>query len=245
MDDARLMERMLANMRAFHRLAPEGRGRVELPGVVATFCPPVPERSLFNSVVYETEDALVDALDELERIYRDAGIEAWTVWVPGADAKARQALERAGHTLDADPAAMVVELDELALPTETERFEGALAEVLTVNDRSYPFDDAFTRALARMPAEDAHLYVGRTDGRPAAAVMAFDEEGDCGIYLVATIPEARGRGLASRLMRRALADARERGCTTSSLQATKAGEPIYRVLGYRSLGPIEMWERRG
>jgi hypothetical protein len=41
-----------------------------------------------------------------------------------------------------------------------------------------------------------------------------------------------------------LLDARERGCETTSLQATQMGLPVYRRLGYRELGVIEMWERR-
>jgi hypothetical protein len=45
-------------------------------------------------------------------------------------------------------------------------------------------------------------------------------------------------------MTRALLDARERGCATSSLQATKMGRPVSAGLGYRDLGPIQMWERR-
>jgi hypothetical protein len=45
-------------------------------------------------------------------------------------------------------------------------------------------------------------------------------------------------------MTAALLDARERGCTTTSLQATKAGYPVYAGLGFRDLGPIDMWELR-
>jgi predicted GNAT family acetyltransferase len=45
-------------------------------------------------------------------------------------------------------------------------------------------------------------------------------------------------------MGHALADARERGRTTSSLQASDAGRPIYERVGYRSLGEFEMWEKR-
>jgi len=64
------------------------------------------------------------------------------------------------------------------------------------------------------------------------------------VTFVATLPEARGRGLAARLLTHALHDARERGCTTTSLQATKMGQPLYERLGYRNLGPLHMWERR-
>ena len=53
-----------------------------------------------------------------------------------------------------------------------------------------------------------------------------------------------GRGLAGRLMHRALWDARANGCDLSSLQATKMGEPVYARLGYESHGALQMWEKR-
>ena len=74
--------------------------------------------------------------------------------------------------------------------------------------------------------------------------MTHDHEGDCGVYAVATVPEARGRGLTSALLAHALADARERGCTTTTLEATRMGHSVYERLGYRPLGPVAMWERR-
>jgi len=42
----------------------------------------------------------------------------------------------------------------------------------------------------------------------------------------------------------ALADARDRRCITTTLQATKLGAPVYHQLGYRTLTRLEMWERR-
>lgn len=74
--------------------------------------------------------------------------------------------------------------------------------------------------------------------------MIIDAHGDAGAYAIATVPAARGRGLATGLLRQALSDARERGCSTSTLQATKVGFPIYERLGFENLGPIDMWERR-
>jgi predicted GNAT family acetyltransferase len=62
--------------------------------------------------------------------------------------------------------------------------------------------------------------------------------------MVATRPDARGRGLATALMCQAVSDARERGMQTTSLQATQMGRAIYARLGYRDLGAIQMWERR-
>jgi GNAT superfamily N-acetyltransferase len=67
---------------------------------------------------------------------------------------------------------------------------------------------------------------------------------DAGVYAVATLPEARGQGLARRLHYQLLQRARERGALTTSLQASAMGRPVYEALGYASFGPMNMWERR-
>jgi GNAT superfamily N-acetyltransferase len=88
------------------------------------------------------------------------------------------------------------------------------------------------------------MYLTHIEGQPASFVVVHDDEDNCEFWIAATIPEARGRGLLSGLLHRALKDAGERGCTTSTTQATKMGEPVYTRLGYRKFGTIEMWERR-
>lgn len=72
----------------------------------------------------------------------------------------------------------------------------------------------------------------------------LDHGGDAEVNFVATVPEARGRGLAGSLMTLALDDARERGRVTTTLVATKLGRPVYERMGYRPLGTVEMWEHR-
>ena len=61
---------------------------------------------------------------------------------------------------------------------------------------------------------------------------------------MATVPTARRQGLATKVMRQALNDARHNGCTTTTLQATDMGERLYEHLGYRRLTVMELWERR-
>jgi GNAT superfamily N-acetyltransferase len=250
MDDAALWSRMLANMRAFMAAlagaAPQGR-TVELDGVAATIMPAAPGRSVVNCVIYERADQLARALDAVAGEYDRAGIRAWTVWVPLGDPEAADALARTGNVLDGRPAAMALELADLAEldGPELDLVEHpSLAEIGRLNDTAYGLDGDFAAALADVRGHAFHAYVGRLDGVPAACALAYDHGGDCGIYLVATRPEARGRGLGGALTWRALAEARDRGCTTSSLQATAKGRPIYERLGYRYLGEIQMWERR-
>jgi GNAT superfamily N-acetyltransferase len=243
-------ERMLKSMRAFFRLigrSSEGAHVLQLDGVLASVVPQVPERSLPNSVVYESQAALGAALPELAQHYDEAGIEAWTVWTPEDDADAISALRDAGHKLDAAPAAMTLDLSSLGEPPEIDHRTGdeLLSVVAEINDRSYPVEGVpFTRLMSYQPPGVTWNYVADVDGKPAACLQILPVDGDASVLLVATLPEARGRGLCGRLMHRALWDARERSCDISSLQATKLGEPIYARLGYKSHGALQMWEKR-
>ena len=44
-------------------------------------------------------------------------------------------------------------------------------------------------------------------------------------------------------MRTLVRDGVDRGCTTTTLIATRAGAPVYERLGYRDVGHLQMWER--
>lgn len=227
----------------------EGARPIELPGVFAAVVPAVPERSVFNSVIYEDADALEDALSELARAYEEARVAAWTVWVPEEDERSASLLRAAGHRLDAEPRAMGMALDEVERPSmegiDWDR-DSDLETVGAVNDSAYGYPPGtFSRGMGTPPA-GARLYQARLDGWPVATVatLGAPEADDCGVYLVATRTEARGRGLSTALMRQAVWDARQRGLRTTTLQATKAGRPVYERIGYRDFGALKMWERR-
>ena len=58
------------------------------------------------------------------------------------------------------------------------------------------------------PSPSLRLYQARAGGEPVSVMATIDHAGDdLGIYLVATHPDHRGRGLASRLLAVALARA--------------------------------------
>jgi len=249
-DDAEGWRRLIASLAHWSRMidgASEGMRTVDGDGYVATITPVAPERSVVNDVVYWDPAGLEAAYDSLAEQYRDAGIRAWTVWVPDTDRPTAELLASHGHKLDSDPEAMVLDLDEIERPAEPPGFSRHTdaQTVARLNDAAYGMPGDFQRALADMSAaEGLYIYTAGEDGRPSACLMAFDHEDDCSVWLVATLPHARGKGLASALMSHALADGRERGRTTSTLQATDLGRPVYERLGYRSIGEIQMWERR-
>lgn len=75
-------------------------------------------------------------------------------------------------------------------------------------------------------------YVGYVDGRPAATATLVPGAGVAGIYLVGTLPWARGLGLGTTLTRHALATARTAGYAVAALHATAAVEAFYRRMGF-------------
>ncbi|MGZ5420170.1 MAG: GNAT family N-acetyltransferase [Solirubrobacterales bacterium] len=253
MDAAQAYERMLLSMLDFWRgvaAASAESSVIEGDGILAAVVPSAPSRSFFNSVLYEDPVALPDRLDELAAAYGQAGVAAWTVWVPRDHAETAELLEGAGHKHDAQPRMMVLEDLESVEPSRLEGVEWTRdpdpREFGLVCDRAFGIEgEGFLQAVDdRLEIPDAHLYLAQHEGEPAATAMIIDRDGDAGVFAIATDPAAQGKGLATALVCQALCDARERGCETSTLQATKRGFPIYERLGYTNHGPIDMWERR-
>ena len=252
MDRAAALELHRRSLMSFARLIGSGAesSRVlESDGVAAAVVPEVPDRSVVNSVAYTDTPALAAALDGLAAAYEDAGVGAWTVWVPEDDRDAASLLEAGGHRLDAEPVAMVADLARLPDPDpdELDWDAGADPQVVgRINDLAYGWTEGtFGAAMARFAEIDGlRLYQARIGGEPVCTLGAYDNGDDCEIYFVATLAEHRGQGLARRLMHRALAEARERGQSTSNLQSTKKGYPVYQRLGYEPICKLQMWERR-
>ena len=68
-----------------------------------------------------------------------------------------------------------------------------------------------------------------------AAAIAILSHGIAGLYWVAALPEARGRGLGEACTRLAGNRAFELGARCVILQASAQGEPIYLRMGYREI----------
>ncbi len=252
MDDADLLERERRSQAAYYRAIAAGHpdSFVAVPGdgVQATVVPVSPERSLPNSVVYEAPGAVLECHDEIAALYAAAGVRAWTVWVrPGDDDLAAE-LERRGHRLDGTPAIMGAQLDAMDLEP---RMSLDLDPVIgwdvagAINDRAYGLEPgSLSTPLAGLTREAMPLLVARVDGEHVACAAFHVVEGDCAAEFVATLPQARGRGVAAELMREGLRRARSAGAVTATLEGSTMGQPIYERLGYRVLGRMRMLELR-
>lgn len=79
------------------------------------------------------------------------------------------------------------------------------------------------------------IYVGYTDGEPVTSGLGGRTGRTIGVYNIATIPSARGRGYGAAMTERVAADGAAAGCDVAILQASDMGFPIYERMGYRTV----------
>jgi ribosomal protein S18 acetylase RimI-like enzyme len=88
-------------------------------------------------------------------------------------------------------------------------------------------------------------YLGCQDGQPVATAAMFFGRRSAGLYHVATLPEARGRGIGSAITYAALKEGVSRGYRLAVLIATPMGINIYRKLGFQTYSTLDLFVRPG
>jgi GNAT superfamily N-acetyltransferase len=94
---------------------------------------------------------------------------------------------------------------------------------------------------------DQAFYVGRLSGSPVGTTLTVVDGASAGLYAVATLAQHRRSGVATTLMRRAVGDARARGCTLILLQVKQDSsvERLYERLGFRRAFATPLYHRTG
>lgn len=88
------------------------------------------------------------------------------------------------------------------------------------------------KAVQNYRAADQSLYLIRVDGEPASSTLVLRTGPVVGVYAVATKPQYRGRGLATRLLAQARRDAAGGRLTLQVIEGSDA-ERLYLSLGFR------------
>jgi ribosomal protein S18 acetylase RimI-like enzyme len=209
-----------------------------LDGAAAAVFPCEPERSVYNNALLDRDlgrPARVAAVDAIEAAYRCAGVARYAAWVHESDRGMRAELSGRGYTIDESTRAMGMSLDGLC-------FELSEVEFGPPDWAAYlRYLESFGAPAGLLAGADPgafHLLLAEDAGEPVASALAYDHDGDCGVFNVSTLEPARRRGLGTGLTVRLLHDAAERGCATASLQATEVAERLYASLGFRDLGRI-------
>jgi GNAT superfamily N-acetyltransferase len=232
--DEELFNRSLATLVESWRYLADGSPGAEViesDGAAIAVFVHSPDGEFFNNAVLAPGIGdLGPALEMVERAYASRGVERYAVWVHESEAAVAREVETRGYSYDSSTRTMAMPTTDL---TEVDTSMLDLAEPTL--ERFWRVD-GLDGIVPDLSVERAHFYVARSNGEDAAMLMAFDHEGDCGLYMVGTRPPARRQGLATALSARAVWQAGERGCTTVSLQATEMAEGVYTRVGFRDLG---------
>ena len=225
-----------------------GAALLRLGGVAAAVFPSEPERAVYNNALIERDlggEERAGAIDAMERAYAAAGIDRFAAWVHESDEGMRRELDGRGYRVVESTLAMGMALDGAPEPEPAATGAGAGARSPGETNVALDAPDwAEYLRLLGVPedflagADPAafQLLAARLEGENVATGMAFDHDGDCGVFNVGTLEPARRRGLGTALTARLLADARARGCLTASVQSTPIAEGVYARLGFRDLG---------
>jgi len=230
-------ETLLASWAQYSR-GSAGAALHRLTGVAAAVFPSEPERAVYNNALLDRDLGRTErrvAVDAMAAAYRSAGVDRYAAWVHESDEGMRAELSGRGYAIAESTLAMGMSLDALSLtPSEVE-----------LGSLGWPEYVAYLEA-AGVPAgllsgadpSAFHTLVARHAGQDVATAIAFDHQGDCGIYNMSTLEPGRRRGLGTALTTRHVHDAAGRGCSTASLQSTPMAERLYAAVGFRDLGRI-------
>jgi GNAT superfamily N-acetyltransferase len=79
-------------------------------------------------------------------------------------------------------------------------------------------------------------FVARIDGRIVGTAAASISHGVLGVYVVTADPGHRRQGIGTAVTAAALRVGQDRGLLVGTLQASPDGEPVYRRMGFRTVG---------
>jgi GNAT superfamily N-acetyltransferase len=165
---------------------------------------------------------------------------------PEPTTEADRLLKSTGYTVIEPMPLMAVQLAKLL---ETRLPEGV--EFLEIGDPELwagPFAAGFGVPIeigrlcaASVNNPEFRLFAARRDTQILGTSMLVLLDGLAGIYCVATLPEERGKGIGAHMTAEPLRLAAAQGYETGILQASDAGYPVYRRLGFEDLGSLPIY----
>lgn len=206
--------------------------------------------ALFLTERHSEANTLQDRVREATTYMRSQQSPGWlVVCVDNMDGTAREELTTIAKQERLTPLPMtgmagdILPLKEPLLPTI--RFapisdEATVIDFVDMNCISYQIPIQAGRSIVKEQSlwrEHGYGFVAYEGDRPVATATAIVNEGCLLLFLVATMPEARRKGYADAVIRRALNTAYEAtGIRRTVLHATEAGYPVYLQMGYHPTG---------
>lgn len=235
--------------------------------MVRSFAPgrPQPYLNGVARVAVAQGEALLARMREVEPRYRAAGLPtSWWVDDTTRPADAASWLERAGLRPGGGEAVMVLGLattPEAALHAgDTAAADGVEVTVVEAMADLDAWIEVIAGAYGWADRERATLMQGlydprtphgsngrriqvlaRLGGTAVGGASLFGTAGQGWVTNVGTIPAARGQGVGGAVTAATLRLAMERGHPSAWLAASAMGEPVYRRLGFRTVGHVSHW----
>ena len=112
-------------------------------------------------------------------------------------------------------------------------YVGIVAQTLSSSETFTEFLHDACRAIGfGEDAPEEHV-IGLLGGVPVASASVMVAGGAAGIYNVATLEPARGRGIGAAMTAAVVRRGAARGLSLATLQASSMGRPVYERLGFR------------
>lgn len=209
----------------------------------------------FNGVISARiqKDGDADLIQDTIAYFDSHGVAGFTWWIDPVVKGAgwEDALVKAGLRREADTPGMAMDLKNLVAAPVPDGLS-----IRTVNDLPgfHAWCDSFVRGYG-LPMEwetplfdllgeiglslPLRHYIGYLDGQAVSTSTLFLGAGAAGIYNVATLPEARGKGIGAALTLAPLIEARDMGFRYGILQSSEMGFTVYRRLGFEQYCVME------
>ncbi len=118
-------------------------------------------------------------------------------------------------------------------------------DLAMVNAQAYGMQPDLFKCICNLllwqPEETSFGFVGYADGRAVTTSATFPVRNCLYVALVATLPEAHGRGYAEAVMRHAIEYGMTKtGLTRAALHASDMGRPLYRSMGFEASGQVAL-----
>lgn len=209
--------------------------------------------ALLNGVIYAKlkHDDVKPTIDSLQTKIDEQGAPAlWWLGPQSTPENLGALLEQHGLQNAGETPGMAVDLAVMnSKPKTIENFEiekvsnvemqGLWARIAATGTG---FSETIATGMARLEAtltdpqyKAQHRYIGFFNGTPVATSALVLDSGVAGIYAVATIPDARRKGIGEIMTVKPLLEARQMGFRIGILQASSMGYPIYKRIGFNEV----------
>jgi len=255
-----IVQALEANLQAHAQLYTGLPGAIlcDEPGVLGLMIDLDVSESCIYRATFIPEQAEEKIEQVLQRFRSHGGLPVWWMVGPSTQpAELGKQLERRGFQRFARSPGMAADLHNLAeQPALSADFViervsnnnqiGQWTEIVgTADDISEALKSGFYEVFASQgfgPDAPCWLFLGIENGRPVAASRLFCAGGVAGIYHVATLPEARGRGHGTAMTLAAAKAGRDLGYRVGGLFATPAGYRLYHRLGFQEVCTMDVYQ---